>query len=426
VVRSLTPASVDGTGARSAAGQTRAMPSALPFTGVFLFVYVMAVVLLGENPATAQLAVFAGFALAFVFAIEVFVRLKRFCFPVPLVFASLFLCYCTIQLIWAAGTVSVLTTLFQLLVLAVIIVNYVRFGGGLTAIECGFYISVMCTFIYNIVAHPIMVDGRIGSTLQNPNVYSFALIVGLMLAIRRILMVASNGNNRLVITIALILYSILSLYGIIYLSGSRKGMIISLVAFSMAILYWVWQQPIRRRVLLSAAIIVVFGSLGYTLYRSPQFSRLIDLSSFLSGQDMTGRSLGIRSSLLKDAVELWLQRPLTGWGLDQFRVVSGWSFYAHDNYVELLANNGIVGLLAFLMIYVSASISMVKSLRLTRDPILSAELFWALMMVGVLAAWDVGAVSYFSKMNWIALGMVIGVALRARHEILAASVVEGL
>ena len=105
--------------------------------------------------------------------------------------------------------------------------------------------------------------------------------------------------------------------------------------------------------------------------------------------------------MLEDAVELWLQRPFTGWGLDQFRNVSGWNTYSHDNYVELLANQGIVGCLLYLMVYVSTLVSLLRSLGRSRDAGLSADVFWAMVVVVVAMGWDVGAVSYYDRLSWV-------------------------
>ncbi len=178
-------------------------------------------------------------------------------------------------------------------------------------------------------------------------------------------------------------------------------------------LYWIWQQPRRRRVPLSLVVVLVFAGLGFVLYRSPQFSRLTDLSNLFGGRAVADTGLVKRDALLKDAVSLWLQHPFTDWGS-----ISSASFL--DGILlprqlrELLANGGIIGLLAYLMIYLSAFWSLVRSFLASRDKVFSADLFWSLTVLGVLIGWDFGAVSYYDRMTWILLAIVIGIGARAR------------
>lgn len=395
--------------------------SDMPLTGIFVFLYVVAVVLFATSSETSLIATALGFTLAFVFAVELLRRKRGLCFPAPLVWFLIFLCLCILQMIWSPGSLAMLLTLIQLLILFFIVVNYVVLAGGSGAVEYAFYVAVILTFAYTRVFDPEAASGRAGSTLLNANGYAYVLMVGAIFALRRILLNNIKHNLHVANSIALCAYFALCVYGIVYLTGSRKGIILILAAVVVLALHWVWQQPMQRRLLLSASIVVLFALLGYALYRSPQFSRIVDFSNYLGGRNVVDTGLIKRSHLINDALSLWLQRPFSGWGLDQFRVVSGWSTYSHDNYVELLVNQGLIGLLAYLMIYVSTFASLVRSYFLSRDPEVSTELFWALTVLGVLAAWDTGAVSYYDKLTWIILSVVVAVSVRARVQIRAAS-----
>jgi O-antigen ligase len=187
-------------------------------------------------------------------------------------------------------------------------------------------------------------------------------------------------------------------------------MLIALVCTFLICVYWVWHQPIQRRTLTAVVMLAVFAGVGYLLYRSPQFSRLVSLSDFLQGNSTRDTSILIRDQMLKEATSLWLQRPFAGWGLDQFRVISAWGTYSHDNYVELLANGGVIGLLLYLGTYVSAFAGLAKSYLGGGGAALRANAFWGMVAVCMLAAWDLAAVSYYEKFNWVVLSVVIGMA----------------
>jgi O-antigen ligase len=389
--------------------------SVMPLTGLLVFVYVVSLVLFAESSSTHVLAYLAGLALAVAFVVESVTRRTSLGFPAPLLWAVAFVCFCTFQMIWTPASAQSLLTLVQLLVLAVIIVNYGASDSGRPSVEYGLYFAMLMTFVYNIAGAPqAEPGGRIGSTLLNANAYAFMLLLGALFALRRIFVGGVGRTLRLRTLLCLLAYIGLSWYGIIVLTVSRKGIIVGLAATAILAIYWVWQQPIHRRMLFSALLVAFFALLGYGLYNLPQFSRVAELSQFLggSGNDV---DLAFRNSQLKTAMRVWLEHPFVGVGLDQFRLVSGGSMqsYSFNNYTELLANHGIVGTLLYLMIYVSSLGSLVRSLFRSRDRVLSANIVWALVVVGVLAVWDIGAVSYLDKGTWLTIGVAVAVSRRA-------------
>jgi O-antigen ligase len=388
-------------------------PRALPLTGAMVFLFVSAMVLLSQSTATLVISTGIGLGLVFVFAVEASGPAGSFCFPAPLVWFAVYVAFSILQMIWAPGSLTMLGTLVQLLVMATILVNYIAQSARASAVEWALYFSVGCTFVYNVVGDPHVIDGRFGSLLLNANAYALLLMYGALFAARRLLVTSVEGSLRPKTALALALYSGLSLYGIIVLTASRKGMLLTLASGVVLTVYWVWHQSFSRRVLLSGVCIAVGVALAYLLYRSPQFSRIVDLSHYLGGGNVADTGLVKRNALLHDALDLWLQRPFRGWGLDQFRTVSGWSTYAHDNYVEILANQGLFGLLAYVMVYVSVLVSLVRSLVRSRDRVLRVEVWWGLTVLGVQIAWDVAAVSYYSKLNWVVMSVLVGLAARA-------------
>jgi len=47
---------------------------------------------------------------------------------------------------------------------------------------------------------------------------------------------------------------------------------------------------------------------------------------------------------------------------------------------------------------------------------MTADLFWGMTVVVVLAGWDFGAVSYYDKLNWVMLSVVIAVSAHAARR----------
>jgi O-antigen ligase len=167
--------------------------------------------------------------------------------------------------------------------------------------------------------------------------------------------------------------------------------------------------------LVTALLVLVIIGMGVGLYLSPQTERITEVSAFIRGENVADTGLAKRGGMLEDALSLWQQRPFTGWGLDEFRNVSGWNTYAHDNYVELLANQGLVGCVLYLMVYISTLVSLARSFARSEDAALKADAFWAVVVVIVALGWDVGAVSYYDRLAWVLISMAIAVSLRSRH-----------
>lgn len=62
-------------------------------------------------------------------------------------------------------------------------------------------------------------------------------------------------------------------------------------------------------------------------------------------------STSTRSQLIATAWQLFTEKPIFGWGYNITARVVPQHFYSHNNYVELLANNGIVGFLFYYSMY---------------------------------------------------------------------------
>src|SRR5699024_5557929 len=75
------------------------------------------------------------------------------------------------------------------------------------------------------------------------------------------------------------------------------------------------------------------------------FNRITNIFDFFRGQDIQEQSVYIRSRMIEIGIGLFKQRPFFGWGLDQFKYLSGYGVYSHSNYVEVLVSLGGVGLL---------------------------------------------------------------------------------
>jgi O-antigen ligase len=401
-------------GQSPAAGVEQRRPRMI-LTAALLFLYILVLVLFGQNPKTESFVMPVAVALIAVYLVELAALHRGFAVPVPLIWFAVYLGFSMFQMIWSPGSVGTLILLIEIFFLALVIANHEAYGGNGRVVEYSVYLAVICTFVYNLFSHEVPLDGRIGSTLVNANAYAQVLMFGVIFALRQWLVESARRRVSWKMAILLLAFVGLSLYGIVDLTGSRKGIVMTLAAGLLAAVYWVWHQPMRRRLLVTVLLVIVIAGIGVGLYLSPQTERITEVSSFLRGENVADTGLAKRSGMLEDAVRLWQQHPFTGWGLDQFRNVSGWNTYSHDNYVELLADQGIVGCLLYMMVYISTLVSLARSFARSKDAVVKADAFWAVVVVIVALGWDVGAVSYYDRLAWVLTSMAIAVSLRTRY-----------
>jgi O-antigen ligase len=135
----------------------------------------------------------------------------------------------------------------------------------------------------------------------------------------------------------------------IFLSGSRGGMaafvaqIVVLGVFLVRKREGSWKQPLMLGAFLAVVIVFLIWMGGNELTQ-----RLISIHSE-TREEITG---GVRLSIDRDCLRMFLKRPFLGWGLGTFPIVypEFRSFYttffvneAHNDYLQLLVETGLAG-----------------------------------------------------------------------------------
>ncbi len=115
-----------------------------------------------------------------------------------------------------------------------------------------------------------------------------------------------------------------------------------------------------------------------------------------------------RTEMIQQGLQLWKQAPLFGNGMDAFRGLSGRGTYSHNNYVELLCDLGLIGVVLFYALHAQV---VVHALRVHRT-----LKFYCCAFVAMMVLTDVGYVSYTSKQA-ILLLMLLMVATTSRYAV---------
>ncbi|MCD6154736.1 MAG: O-antigen ligase family protein [Candidatus Verstraetearchaeota archaeon] len=380
-----------------------------------LALYIASAVLISYMPWGADISQGIGIILAFVFTAEFLVRQRRLSLPRELILFSLFFVYTL-----AGGFIAydyevfVLSefTLFQLLMLTVISYNIMLYQSAITLAMKSFVAAAAVAGILAVAGVNFSNSGRLTSTLGNPNIYGLTLLFAITMSIYLYIQ-SSSKREKLLYT----LFIPFSVYQII-LTGSRKAIIglFSFVVIAFALYVRSRSRYRPGRVFLSILILggMLVGS-GYMLVHSKFYKRLEYLEKVLATRDIEagGGSIKERIEFYIAAYATWRDHPLFGVGTNQFRFYTSdyvpglRSTYAHSNFMEILADFGIVGFILYYSIYIAIfhDFYKLKKIKLYNKDQLSVYVLLALIVVYVIS--ELAWVSYSEKITWIVLSIII-------------------
>ncbi len=185
-------------------------------------------------------------------------------------------------------------------------------------------------------------------------------------------------------------------------TGSRKAIIMILLGICLYLL--LTSKGKRVRIML---LILIFASvLYYIIMEVPYFYSIVGwrmegLFAKWTGNGEVEASAKIREEFIDNAVKVWKQYPIWGCGLDCFRMFNidslGRPMYAHNNYVELLADLGVVGFSIYYIGYLYLLTNLFKKIK---ESDLAKFLLIYLLVVAIL---EYGFVSYNDLMTQLIL-----------------------
>ncbi len=200
-------------------------------------------------------------------------------------------------------------------------------------------------------------SGRLGHQLfGNANIFAIMLMMGALYSIWLIL-----STNKKLIKFLSVLALIIIYYGM-FLSGGRKYIIVPIIFLYVLLLH---KRDNNNKVHFIRKTLIVFGVV-YALYllmmKVPflyetigfRFEEVFNL--FADDKSADGSTIK-RLLMIEAGFKEWLKSPLIGYGLDSFKYfnkesVTGKFYYSHNNFIELLFNQGVIGFVAYYSFYV--------------------------------------------------------------------------
>lgn len=191
---------------------------------------------------------------------------------------------------------------------------------------------------------------------------------------------------------------------VVLLSASRKALFCALIPLFIAFITNTKTNlihKIRRLLIVTICIAVFYICLMKVpvLYDSVGHRIESMIAAFMGDSSEADASTVDRLRLITWGFEWFKQQPFLGHGIDNYRVVLhefrsdySISYYAHNNYVEMLVDVGIIGTALFYWNYVYMLFVSFKNRKL-----LKKEDSLILGMLIAIAINEVGLVSYFDK-----------------------------
>jgi O-antigen ligase len=308
--------------------------------------------------------------------------------------------------VWAAGVLLIVYnpvqmpkkfwTFLQLLVMVWMIWELAptrpRLIGLLTAYVLGSYVSALDTIL--LYRRAGGAAGRFAGGGGDPNDLAMTLAAAIPMA----WYLGMTYHRPLVRWVSRV-YLPIGLLAI-GLTGSRGGMIASLVGLLIVPLTMTRLSP--GKLALAVALLAISGGLAVAFVPQTLVSRLSTTTS-----EVEDLSLGGRFRIWKAGINAFVQRPLIGYGSGSFKTalmpqLGSTAQVAHNSYLSVLVEEGFIGLLLYLTMFIAVFLSLMRLRGMERR---FALVLLATIAVAMLPlSWD------DRKTVWFVLAALVGLA----------------
>ncbi len=163
---------------------------------------------------------------------------------------------------------------------------------------------------------------------------------------------------------------------LLILGGGRGPFMAAVVASLIPLILGVRLGPpgfviVKRYMPWALALVIVVAAVTVVLGQGPNPPQTLSRLQVLSTESMGGSSAATRFSWYGTSIRLWEQRPVFGYGVGSWPVLMGFRDarnYPHDIFLEILVENGGLGLLLFVGMLVAGLASLAPWRTISSDP----------------------------------------------------------
>ncbi|MBQ8426734.1 MAG: O-antigen ligase family protein [Clostridia bacterium] len=284
-----------------------------------------------------------------------------------------FFCFITfgvLSVFWSDALTEIIDVLKSLTVIFVIIL-FIQFSINsgfkiVTLLKC-YFVALIINTIYIVFTIDIsgLGDVQLGTGLiegWNGNGIGFMTAQGALIA--WYLFGTTNYKiEKVFLCVCVIALSVLTMY-----TGSRTAFLMLIAQF---VLYVCLGNPSKMLRNFLIAVLIVSLAL-YLVMNVDSFykvlgHRLEGLFSLFKGDGEIDSSANIRDVFIQNGKEWFLDKPILGFGLNAYKtlnvIATGRYTYAHNNFIELAVDLGLVGLILYYGAYLYLIVKLFKSFK---------------------------------------------------------------
>lgn len=248
------------------------------------------------------------------------------------------------------------------LIIILVLTNYIDSKERLESIlkilvVCGFINALMLLLGTNY--SQVTTYSRAGNQIGNVNLIAMQMTYSLI----SLFIIYKNQRHK-------VIYLIMGFFmtTAILFTGSRKGIISIILFLAFVMLFRNINNVVKstRNIIVGIVIIILLliivmnNDFLYTVLGT----RIEEMVNLITGNNVMEHSLNIRNNMIAIGLKWFKYKPILGYGIDTYKVIYnsfyGINFYAHNNYIEILVDLGIIGIICFYSIYVLYIINLLK------------------------------------------------------------------
>lgn len=248
---------------------------------------------------------------------------------------------------------------------------------------------------------------RIQSTALEPLYFANYLLIPLSILLALFLRRDTSLKQWMVV-------SLLSLVAVNLLLTVARGAYIAAIPTVLIICGYYARFIVKPRVLLATCVVACIGVIAFI-----QLSSIAVVSNNFASHVVNlfgGASYSERADMFVVALQAWEDHPAVGIGSGSFGPYQapyayeapreGWKI-VNNEYLELLAENGALGLLAMLVTFAVVILRSIKALRVSKDELHKAVLVAFLAaFIGILVQYNTFSILYIVHI-WFVIGMLV-------------------
>ena len=310
----------------------------------------------------------------------------------------LFLLYGFASYLWAIDgtyTIKRMSTVAQTLICMYFVYTYYRDDKDSSRLlDCvmwaGYIVAIYAIYYYglNTIRSLIAAGDRIDNEFTNVNA------IGMMAAYSLIITFSKIINKHFSISL---IFSVPALLMVIA-SGSRKAFIILL--FGIFFVYMTRSisqstnpaETILKFVLVCSVGVVAVMAIWSIPAFSPVTERLLQTLNQFTGQGRVDESTMRRAWFIEIGLKQFFKTPIQGIGIGNSLFIIGRDTYLHNNYIEILACGGILGIVTFYSSYLCCFKRLMSGMKKYDEITVLCVTFFILQLL-----MDFMQVSYFAK-----------------------------